>query len=232
MSSILAIRHMPFEDLGSWEQVLTARGGNIRYLDAPRTSLTDIEPGMDDLLIVLGGPVGVYEDEAYPFLSGEIDFIARRIAARKPILGLCLGAQLMAKASGARVFPGRAKEIGWSPLVLTEAGAASPLRHLTGPVLHWHGDTFDLPRGATHLASTPATEQQAFAIETFALGLQFHPEVTAAGLEAWYVGHACEIAATADVSVVALRDQAMRHAAELEVSARRCLEEWLQGCGL
>jgi GMP synthase (glutamine-hydrolysing) len=232
MFKVLAIGHVAFEDLGAWEQPLMERGATIDYLDIPRTPLAALEPLESDLLVILGGPIGAYEKDAYPFLEAETNFIARRLAARKPILGLCLGAQLMANAAGARVYPGPAKEIGWSRLDLTEAGKASPLRHLDGPVLHWHGDTFDLPPGATHLASTPLTRHQAYAIGDFALGLQFHPEVTAGGLEAWYVGHACEIAATPGVSVAALRAAARSHAPALEQSARSCLEEWLRGCGL
>src|SRR5262249_30752243 len=137
----------------------------------------------------------------------------------RPILGICLGSQLMAKALGARVYKGKRKEIGWSPLTLTDAGKRSPLRALGArpSVLHWHGDTFDLPEDATLLASTPAYRNQAFAWKDHALALQFHPEVTAHGLERWFIGHATEIATTRGVDVPSLRRATRRAAPRLEM---------------
>jgi GMP synthase (glutamine-hydrolysing) len=118
---------------------------------------------------------------------------------------------------------------------LTEAGRASPLKHIDAeatPVLHWHGDTFDVPADARLLASTPACAHQAFSYGTAALGLQFHAEVTARGLEAWFVGHACEIAATPGVDVLSLRDETHRWAPVLERRARALFGDWLEGLGL
>src|SRR5262249_57807158 len=111
-----------------------------------------------EVLIVLGGPIGVYQEQDYPFLTDELRVLERRLAADLPTLGICLGAQLMARALGAKVYAGPRKEIGWSPLHLSAAGRRSclaPLAKRQAAVLHWHGDTFDLPAGATHLASTP-----------------------------------------------------------------------------
>jgi GMP synthase (glutamine-hydrolysing) len=137
----------------------------------------------------------------------------------------------MARALGARVYPAGLKEIGWAPLDLTAAGRDSCLGRLAPgtPVLHWHGDTFDLPAGAVHLAATPPCRNQAFGWERHGLALQFHLETTARGLERWYVGHAAEIAATPGVSVPELRAQAARHAAALLPQARACLAAWLDG---
>src|SRR6202000_2036621 len=108
------------------------------------------------------GPIGAYEDEDYPFLKAEMTLIKGQIDDGKPVLGICLGAQLMARAMGARVYPGRAKEIGWKKLTLTEAGeeTLAPLKDVA--VLHWHGDTFDLPAGAANLARTDFCDHQAF----------------------------------------------------------------------
>ena len=119
--------------------------------------------------------------------------IEKRIAAGLPTLGICLGAQLIARALGARVYPSGHTEIGWTPLALTDAGRASPVRHLDGAhtsMLHWHGDTFDLPDNATRLASTPACENQAFAWGNHVLGLQCHPEIRTDRFEPWLIGNA------------------------------------------
>jgi GMP synthase (glutamine-hydrolysing) len=131
------------------------------------------------LLIVLGGPIGAYETDTYPFLAAEIALLERRLMHDRPTLGICLGSQLMAKALGARVFPGPLKEIGWGRIDLTEAGAGSSLASLgseDSEVLHWHGDTFDLPAGAVRLACNANYENQAFAFGQAALALQFHAE--------------------------------------------------------
>lgn len=117
-----------------------------------------------DLAVVLGGAIGVYDQVLYPFLKDEKDLIRKRLESQKPLLGICLGAQLIASVLKSRVYPGKGKEIGWGGVELTEAGRKSPLRFLDGyrPVLHWHGDTFDLPEGAELLASTPVSPHQAF----------------------------------------------------------------------
>ena len=129
--------------------LLALRDFVVEYRDA--VDLGTI--GEPDLLVVLGGPIGAYEDDLYPFLGDELALLQQRLSRGGATLGICLGAQLMARALGARVYPGPRKEIGWAPLTLSDAGRASPLRHLTaGPVLHWHGDTFDLPAGAVRLA--------------------------------------------------------------------------------
>lgn len=223
------IRHVPFEDLGAFAPVLEERGFALRWREAGLDAPSDDGA---DLLVVLGGPIGAYEEDLYPFLADEIRVVAGRLDAGQPTLGICLGAQIMARAAGARVYPSGVKEIGWSPLTLTDEGAASPLRHLGAhatQVLHWHGDTFDLPAGATLLASTPACRHQAFALGATGLGLQFHPEVTAAGLERWFIGHACEIASTPGVTVPGLRAATAAHAGALERQGRRFLESWLDG---
>jgi len=146
MKLAVAIRHVSFEDLGNFGPVLAARGFEVRYIDCGTDDVAAIDPFAPDLLIVLGGPIGAYEDDLYPFIKDEVSLLEQRLKARRPTLGVCLGAQMIARTLGARVYPAPHKEIGWSRLTLTAAGGVSPLQHLKSPVLHWHGDTFDLPR--------------------------------------------------------------------------------------
>ena len=161
--SCLAVRHVAFEDLGLLGPLLADRGYDVRYHDAGIERF-DVESFLaPDLVIVLGGPIGVYESETYPFIAGEVAAIGRRLDADRPMLGICLGAQMMAAALGARVAPGPVKEIGWAPLTLTDAGRKSVLAPLGAtPVLHWHGDNCELPSGCERLAFTPHCPVQAF----------------------------------------------------------------------
>lgn len=228
----LVLTHVAFEDPGSLSQVLAERGFSVRTLDACTADLSAIAPLEPELLIVMGGPIGVYESQAYPFVTQEIALLERRLRAQRATLGICLGAQLMAAALGAAVYAGKnGKEIGWGPLLPgADAGACAAMSELLGSdlqVLHWHGDTFELPPGASHLAATRQYAHQAFALGSYALALQFHPEVDAIGLERWYVGHACELAA-ARVDVAQLRAAAARHAPPLQHAARRFWRRWLE----
>jgi GMP synthase (glutamine-hydrolysing) len=223
-----AIRHVHFEDLGAFETVLATGGFRIQYLDAGVSDLHAAQLADCDLLIVLGGPIGAYEEAQYPFLTDEIAVIRKRFNFARPALGICLGAQLFARALGARVYPGAAKEIGWSPLTLTPQGKQSPLRHLEGvPVLHWHGDTFDLPDGATLLASTKLCPNQAFSYGKSVMAFQFHPEASAKSFEPWLIGHAVEIASVKELSVAKLRSDTALLAPESAPLGQQCLREWL-----
>jgi len=233
MKTALAIRHVAFEDAGSLAGILAARGIELRYAEAGIEDLAALDPLAADLLVVLGGPIGAYEEDAYPFVRDELRLLERRLAADRPTLGICLGAQLMARALGARVYPGPAKEIGWKPLSLTREGHASPLRHLDAgrtSMLHWHGDTFDLPAGATLLASTDVCRHQAYARGRGALAFQCHPEARTVDLERWYIGHACELAG-AGLSVGQLRADSARLGPTLETQGALCFAEWLAALG-
>lgn len=226
----VAIRHVHFEDLGTFAPPLQAAGYAIRYLDLASGEWETFDPLAPDLLVVLGGPVGVCETDTYPFLARETALIAARLDADRPTLGVCLGAQLMAAALGAPVKPTGTKEIGFSPLTLTEAGEASPLRHLRDyPVLHWHGDAFAIPGDCVHLAATPACTTQGFARGRTFLGLQFHPEAdTGPGFENWLVGHAAELAG-AGIDPRDLRADAARFGNGLRQASHALMAEWIEG---
>ncbi|MGF6611650.1 GMP synthase (glutamine-hydrolyzing) [Paraburkholderia sp. WSM4175] len=226
---VLAIRHVHFEDLGSLELVLGERGRPVRYLDVGVARIEAPNPVAASLMVVLGGPISATDDALYPTLAPLLSLIEKRIAAGLPTLGICLGAQLIARALGARVYAAAQAELGWTPLKLTDAGRASPLRHLDGAhtsMLHWHGDTFDLPANATRLASTQACENQAFAWGDHVLGLQCHPEIRTDRFEPWLIGNANELSGHG-IDVRQLRADTGRYGPVLEVAACRMFGEWL-----
>lgn len=232
MPSAIALRHVSFEDLDAFAAPLAARGYAITYREAPVDDLGARDLAETDLLIVLGGPISAYDEASYPFLKAELRLIETRLTQGRPVLGICLGAQLMAKALGARVYPGN-KELGWAPLDLTDDGASSVLHFITPAikVLHWHGDTFDLPIGVAHLASTAHNPHQAFTLDHHGLALQFHIEASAKGLERWYVGHTLEIATTPGVELARLRADAALEAPRLAPAARSAFDAFLDGIG-
>ena len=173
------LQHVYLEGLGCIEQWITQ---NQHTHTATRFFENDKLPSLSefDMLIVMGGPMGIYDDEEYPWLTEERAFIRQAIKANKTVLGICLGSQLIADAMEAKVYPNREKEIGWFDISLTPDGAQYGLLDgfdETFPVFHWHGDTFDLPAGADHLFRSEGCLNQGF-IHNNVLGLQFHLEVT------------------------------------------------------
>lgn len=149
MKTAIAIRHVHFEDLGSLEPLLLSAGYRVQYADSGVDRISTIDPITPDLVVVLGGPIGAYQEDSYPVLLDEVSLLTRRLDAQRPTIGICLGAQLMARALGARVYPWGKKEIGWAPVTLSSAARESALRYLGDSdtaVLHWHSDTFDLPK--------------------------------------------------------------------------------------
>ena len=229
------IRHLAFEDLGSFATVLLSNDYQINYYEAAdfaakANDLLQIDSLSDDLLIILGGPISVNDSDMFPFIDAEIALLKHRMAVNKPTLGICLGAQLIASALGSDVYSGNVKEIGWSDLYLTTAGEQSSLRYLQAEhcsMLHWHGETFDLPGGAELLASTEHYPNQAFRYGK-TLALQFHPEVNQHDMEKWFIGHAGEISQTEGVSVAQLRADTQQYANRLEVQSELFFNSWLR----
>lgn len=225
---VAAIRHVLYEDLGSFTQVLVEQGYDIQYLDAGVDDLNEVKSINPDILFILGAPLGVYDANDYSFLNDEIEIIEDRINRNLPTFGICLGSQLMAKAMGADVYFGGTKEIGWKPIELTNFGMMSPLEVFDkNPyLLHWHGDTFDLPKGAQRLASTDLFPNQAFQSGENILAVQFHPEVSRKNLERWFIGHLLSMK-SANISVKELREDTLKFADVQEKIAQQFLMNWL-----
>lgn len=230
MKTVNVIRHLAFEDLASFSQLLQAKNVSVNYFEAGYDDLSLIDALSDDLLVILGGPISVNDSAMFAFIDTEVTLLKQRIAADKPTLGICLGAQLIAAALGAEVYAGNEKEIGWFPLQLTDAGKRSALRYLGEQhcsMLHWHGETFNLPENAVLLASSENYSNQAFSYGNNILALQFHPEVTQRVMEKWYIGHIGEIMQTDGVSVASLRQQSRRYANQLEVQGELFFNSWM-----
>lgn len=228
--TVYAIQHLAFEDLGAWEDVFYQLGLRVRYFEA---GIDDLRKAYEykGLTIILGGPIGVYETVDYPFLQREIDLLKVRLEKNLPTLGICLGAQLIAHALGAKVCAGHSKEIGWSKLTLPVA-ENNPLQALENiEVLHWHGDTFDLPEQAELLASSDLYPNQAFRVGQNILALQFHAEVASESLEKWLIGHTCELR-KAQINIPTLRADHQSYAPALEQAASSVLMHYLENLQL
>jgi GMP synthase (glutamine-hydrolysing) len=221
--TVVAIRHVAFEDLGTLHPLLEERGYDLEYIDA---GIGTIDPSVlagPDLVIILGGPIGAYDHEFYPFLSPEITALRARLSLNRPTLGICLGAQLMALALGGDVHAAAQVEIGYAPISISGAGGIlTPISGVN--VLHWHGDKFTLPAGATSLASTVINRHQAFSLGN-ALGLQFHLEADHTQIERWLIGHSHELATRA-IDARILRAEAHAYGPALASAARATFAGW------
>jgi GMP synthase-like glutamine amidotransferase len=222
---VLAFRHVPFEHLGLIADSLCLRGVEVRYCDLYDSAAV---PALDAAagLIFMGGPMSVNDD--LPYIRQELSLIEQAVKQSKPVLGVCLGAQLIARAMGARVYRNAVKEIGWYPIAFTgEARRDAIFAGLRHPelVFHWHGETFDLPSGAAHLASSQACRNQAFRCGANVYGLQFHLEVTPEMIADWCL----QDANCGDVREIESPIDPNRNAARLAELSRQIFGRW---CGL
>ena len=208
MRKLLVFQHSAAEPLGALDPLLRRAGFRIRYVNFGRDPRAMPDVARYDGLVVLGGPMNVGEDAAYPHLATEIACLRAALERDLPVLGICLGAQLLAAALGAAVRPARVREIGWYPLEPAPAARADPLfRHFDGSqrVFQWHSYTFDLPEGARLLASTATCRNQAFRFGDRAYGLQFHLEADEALIRRW-------------LAVPAYRDEIEREGGKIKVA--------------
>ena len=183
---VVAFRHVPFEGLGLIEPALAECGIEIESIDLAleHSTIPDVSGAAG--LIFMGGPMSANDD--LPYLQREMELIRQAVEYGQPVLGVCLGAQLMAKALGGRVYRNPVKEVGWFDIELTDTGRQDPVLSALDEretVLQWHGETFDLPAGAQWLARSEACAHQAFRVDANAYGLQFHLEVTPDMIADW-----------------------------------------------
>ncbi|SDD85955.1 GMP synthase (glutamine-hydrolysing) [Sphingomonas sp. YR710] len=227
MKTALVIRHTPFEGIAGFRAPVEAAGYVIDRIDVTDPAFPHIDFDEPDLVVMMGGPMGVYETDAHPWISCEITRLARRMMLDRPTLGVCLGGQMIAAGLGARVYPGPVKEVGFAPVSINADGIHSPMRHLVDvPVLHFHGDTFDLPHGTELLASSDKYAHQGFRRGDNILALQCHPEMGEdPRFEAWLEDEA--YIAEAGLTVAELRDQHDRHGGAAVAAGRRMVADWL-----
>jgi GMP synthase (glutamine-hydrolysing) len=230
MKTALIIRHVPREGLAAYREPIEAAGYRVDRIDVCDPGFSALDLAGPDLVIMMGGPMGVYEQQAHPWIACQLRRLARRLAADRPTLGVCFGAQMIAAALGARVYPGHAKEVGWHPVTVHDP--QSPLRHLAQvPVLHWHGDTFELPRGTELLASSHVYPHQAFRRGRNLLALQFHGEMGEdPRFDEWIAQGPQDIAA-AGHTPCSLRAAHHAHGARAVAAGRAMIAQWLAELG-
>lgn len=228
MKTALIVRHTPYEGIAGFRAPLEAAGYALDTVDVTDAGFADLDLSAPDLLVLLGGPMAVHEADAHPWMTGEIARVAQRLERDLPTLGICLGSQIMASAMGAPVYIAFAKEVGFAAVTMNAAGSTSPLLFLAGiPMLHWHGDTFDLPHGAELLASTPNCPHQAFRRGRNILALQFHPEMgDDPSFEEWLDGSE-DYAADAGTSIADLRRDHALLGDAAATAGRAMLARWI-----
>ncbi len=228
MANVCVLQHVQAETPGLIDEALQAAGVGVRSVQVFRPQ--PVPAALDDAggLIVMGGPMGVYEQARYPFLADEMRLIERALRADKPVLGVCLGSQLLAAVLGASVNPGPRKEIGWHRVTLAPPAASDPLwmgMPSSFTAYHWHGDVFELPRGATALAASELTACQAFRHGRSAYGLLFHLEVTESIIAAMVAAFADECRA-AGVDGADIVRSIPHHLPPLQAIGRTVFARW------
>ncbi len=219
-SEVLVVQHAQSEGLGLLAQAIAGHRLSARVV---RTFCGEPVPrraAEARAIVILGGPMGVYESDRFPHLADEIALAADALARDVPILGVCLGSQILAAAAGGRVYRGPEREIGWFPVTLSPEGRIDPVVGALPAetvVFHWHGDTFDLPKGGVLLASSRLYAHQAFRLGRCAYGVQFHPEITPEMVDLW-VSLAGEGSAAIGglEGALRMRSEARRYAPPLE----------------
>jgi len=231
MEEILVFQHDPLGDLGVFTQVLEAQRRSFRTIRLFQGEIPIEDWANVRALIILGGPMGAHEDDRYPFLRLEKVIIRTALKQKIPILGVSLGAQLIAAATGAEVYHGNFKEIGWFPVSLAPEGQLDSLLGYLPErpmVFQWHGEGFDLPQGALRLASSLHYDNQAFRIGRSVYGLQFHLEMTPAMIDRWIDEHWKELARIPYVSPDKIRADTRSYSRELKYYGERFFSEFVR----
>jgi GMP synthase (glutamine-hydrolysing) len=233
----LVLQHISCETAGLYEEVLRERGASIHRVEVDEgQQLPDWQ--VFDAVVAMGGPMSVNDDTRLPWLTAEKRLIRDAVLAGRPYWGVCLGAQLLAASLGARVYAGPSPEIGVMPVQLTAAARADAVFAGVPPDLltfQWHGETFDLPAGATLLASSPAYSKQAFRWQDKAYGIQFHLEVSAPAVELWSKEQGYKEGlerALGEGAATRLAGALDEHQKALHTYGRVMFENWLKTCGL
>ncbi len=231
---VYVFQHVACEDLGTFAEVLAGRGFVAEYVRLFAGDAVPEDWRAAAALIFLGGPMSVNDESRYAYLAAEKALIRSALTQHTPILGVCLGAQLLAATAGSHVFPGVRPEIGWAPVSLTMEGRPDPLLAPLaelGAVFHWHGETFDLPQGAVRLAFSALTMNQAFRLGQTAYGLQFHLEVDAAMIDAWIRAYPNDLGTDAESTARRITTEAMTHGAPLQAAATQTMHHFLDLVG-
>ncbi len=196
MPEFLVLQHIECEDLGTIADVMSDKGIGHKYVRLFDGETVPTDPADYSGIIILGGPMNVYEEDVYPYLKDEDILIKKAIHNDMPMLGICLGGQLIAKAAGAGVRKGEKKEIGWYKLKLTKESSSDQVFNILPQelnVFQWHGDTFDIPEGAVRLAGSELFPNQAYRLGSRIYGLQFHLEVTREMIHQWISEYSDEL---------------------------------------
>ena len=224
----LIIRHVPHEGVAGFREPIEAAGYAIDRVDVTDPGFSAIDLSEPDLLIMMGGPMGVYEQDIHPWIRCQLARLKRRLEADRPTLGVCFGAQMIAAALGGEVYAGPAKEVGFHTVAVHPGAQDGPLGALVDvPVLHWHGDTFTLPEGVELLASTATYDHQAFRRGRNLLALQFHAEMGLDERFHHWIEQWPEAIAEAGNDAASLRDAHERHGPDAVAAGRAMIGRWL-----